>query len=140
MKARQLMAGIVVGLIVGLLIGIPLGVKQGRPWVDRIRLELLSDRRESLEPRIVDMAEALEQVREAARTRGLEIAEIRAQDARTVLMRIANGPAVSLQWRGMGVDSDSSRRDLDNKLINLMAVLKKANGAQVPLSQVELTK
>lgn len=129
-----------VGLIAGLLIGNYIGVKQARKLADQIRLELLSDSRESLEPRNIDVAAAVEQVREAARMRGLEIAEIKAQDARTVLMRIANGPAVSLQWRGRGVDSDFSRRDLDNKLVNLMAVLKKANGMRAPLSQVELTE
>lgn len=140
MKYKQFIVGIVVGLIVGLLIGNYIGVKQARKMVDQLRAELLPNSRESIEPRIVDMAVAIEQVRKAAQARGFQISEIRAQDSRAVRMQIANGPAVILHWREMGVDSDASRRDLDNKLSNLMAVIKKANEVRAPLNQVELTK
>ncbi len=140
MKYKQVASGIVVGLVVGLLIGNYIGVKQARKMVDQLRAELLPNRREGIEPRIVDMAVAIEQVRKAAQARGFQISEIRAQDSRAVRMQIVNGPAVILHWREMGVDSDASRRELDNKLNNLNIVLKKANEVRAPLGQVELTK
>ncbi|MEI6167334.1 MAG: hypothetical protein WCS52_09075 [bacterium] len=140
MKMKHFMVGVVVGLVVGLLIGNYLGVKQTQKLVDQIRAELLSNVQENDESRTVNMALALDQVRKVAQERGLELTSVKALGPRTVQLNIANGPAVSLQWRQMGVDSDASRRDLDRKIGNLMAVIKKAHEVHAPLNHVELTK
>lgn len=140
MKTRYFVAGVLTGILCGLLIGYRLGSRWTQKTIDRLCAELRFDTGLTNTNKPINMAAAIGQVQTEADKQGLPLADISARDARTIRMRVAGGPEVSLQWRDMGEDTAASRSDLNRRLSELMVVLKKASEAQAAVREVDISE
>ncbi len=137
---KNLMIGIVIGLIAGLLVGYHMGSRWTQKLTDKLRAEFVANHSTTDESKAVNMSTAIDQVREVAQRKGVQLSELKASGMRTVKFRIVDGPMVSLQWRDMGEETALCTRDLEFKFARLMETMKRAGQVSTTIRNVDMTK